>query len=373
MPDARYKLTLVAVTVAACVGLLAWLGPRSGRRAPLPEVDPASLAGNRLDEATARQLLQHLQANPSVVYDPVAIVRPAPNLCKTYTWPERPDGTLTIVTNGQGLREDEEVAPVKAGVRVLVVGDSHTFGLVDNSETFANRLEDALDPLPDGTRCEVVNAGVGGTGPYEELGSIEEFLSLDPDLVLVVFFDGNDFLNCVRFARFFSKQSTPPFSDEQTARQEAARERGGSRLAEGFRQAYDFALRPENAQIGLEAAIERCRAMAGLCAAHDVGFLLAVLPSKVEVDGADDRELSDALLDDLGLTQQQFDLNRRLAVRLIERLRADGLTVVDLYEPLRAEPRPLYWRRDHHLATAGHALVAELLEAPVRAALAAQR
>jgi lysophospholipase L1-like esterase len=71
--------------------------------------------------------------------------------------------------------------------RILLLGDSIALGQqVRRSETFAQRLELALDS-PE-RRVEVVNAGVNGYTPYNELHYfLEVGRSFEPDLVLAAF------------------------------------------------------------------------------------------------------------------------------------------------------------------------------------------
>lgn len=99
--------------------------------------------------------------------------------------------------NSQGFRGDELDASPTA--RIVVYGDSFTHGYYSDLEhTFAVRLEEHLkDQL--GPGLEVVNAGVAGYGPDQELVKMERELPvLKPDLVIVAIFSGNDFGDLVR-------------------------------------------------------------------------------------------------------------------------------------------------------------------------------
>ena len=94
---------------------------------------------------------------------------------------------VPIEINAQGLRSPAVAVPKQAGtLRVLVLGDSVTFGAgVREDETFSRQLEtllrgDLACPV------EVVNAGVSGYGSVEEADLLEhEGLALEPDVVLV--------------------------------------------------------------------------------------------------------------------------------------------------------------------------------------------
>jgi lysophospholipase L1-like esterase len=100
----------------------------------------------------------------------------------------------TLRTNRLGLRGPEVALPKPPGLaRVLVLGDSFTFGLGvdDDAATFPAVLERRLAeaPHPAGARVEVVNAGLPGslTGDWVDLFERTD-RTLDPDVVLAVFF-----------------------------------------------------------------------------------------------------------------------------------------------------------------------------------------
>ncbi|MGH2898412.1 MAG: GDSL-type esterase/lipase family protein, partial [Solirubrobacteraceae bacterium] len=100
--------------------------------------------------------------------------------------------------NSQGYR-GEELRPRGEDLRVVVYGDSFTQAEYTKTEdTFAARLEARLAQRL-GTPVEVVNAGVAGYGPDQELRRLEDELpSLAPDLVIVAIYAGNDFGDLVR-------------------------------------------------------------------------------------------------------------------------------------------------------------------------------
>ena len=71
----------------------------------------------------------------------------------------------------------------------MVLGDSHTEGVVHNEESFASVLEGLLQDTPGWEESEVLNAGVGTTGPRGYLGQLrrngrqprEHGVDLDPE------------------------------------------------------------------------------------------------------------------------------------------------------------------------------------------------
>ena len=379
-----YKLLILALTAAVCLALLRWRaagglgggtggaghgrdqGGALGHGAAVGSARtlPSELPGTVLDEATVKALLPHLQTSEWMLYDPVTIVRVRPDHESKLPWPDHADGQVVIRTNEHGFREDAPTAEVKSRPRVLVIGDSHTFGLVNNDESFANRLEVRLAAaLPGG--AEVINAATTGTGPYEHLAALGEHLDLHPDLVLLVICTGNDFSNAMAYSDFFTKRPWPRLPVDARERFEAARGKAREVMAQGLSQAFDFSCRPENAEVGLQATVATVERMADLSRERGARFLVALLPTKEDVDGDDlprRRDLAETLM----MSPADLALNRTMALLLGATLAQRGIEVLDLLPALQGHRQPLYWRSDYHLGLAGHEAVAAALEPRVR-------
>src|SRR5262245_40145766 len=98
---------------------------------------------------------------------------------------------IDVKTNSLGLRDKEYDLSGKGRKRVLLLGDSFTFGEGLNAELiFASKLEALLATEPNGWL--VVNTGVGGWGTLQEtLYAKDHFELFRPD-VIVLTFCGND-------------------------------------------------------------------------------------------------------------------------------------------------------------------------------------
>ena len=118
----------------------------------------------------------------------------------------KPDSTATprnaqkegeyynIKINNVGLRgEDISYEKPRGTRRVLVVGDSLTFGLyVENDETYPSVLESMY--AEEGAKIQVLNAGyAGGWSPDEHYAwLLNEGLKFNPDVIIYGFYVGND-------------------------------------------------------------------------------------------------------------------------------------------------------------------------------------
>ncbi|MBM3414126.1 MAG: hypothetical protein FJY16_04225 [Bacteroidetes bacterium] len=117
------------------------------------------------------------------------------------------DGVYHFQTNNQGFRNNSSISYAKkpGEIRVLVLGDSHTFGYeVNQMETYAAVAEQQL--RDQGIDATVINAGLSGTGTGEQLVFLEqEGYKFQPDYIVLGFFE-NDF-DDNRKAAFFRVSS----------------------------------------------------------------------------------------------------------------------------------------------------------------------
>ena len=105
---------------------------------------------------------------------------------------------VEVTINSKGLR-DEEIEYGKAAdeFRILVLGDSYVEGLrVPLEQTFSKVLEQRLNTPDSPIVFRVINAGVSAWGADQALlWYRNEGVKYEPDLVVLGFFPGNDFMN----------------------------------------------------------------------------------------------------------------------------------------------------------------------------------
>lgn len=106
------------------------------------------------------------------------------------------DFDTDISINSSGTR-DREIEPKAVDeIRIVVLGDSLVLAVqVEQEETFTAVLEKRLNAhrAPGEARYRVINAGIQGYGPVEELAFFEHIASrFEADVVLVCVFVGND-------------------------------------------------------------------------------------------------------------------------------------------------------------------------------------
>jgi lysophospholipase L1-like esterase len=106
-----------------------------------------------------------------------------------------PEFDTQIGVNNVGIRDDEDLKPKALEERrIVVLGDSLVLSVqVPQSAAFTEVLERRLNGRSSSEPYRVLNAGVQGYGPVQELLWFKKLgATLEPDLVIVTIFVGND-------------------------------------------------------------------------------------------------------------------------------------------------------------------------------------
>jgi lysophospholipase L1-like esterase len=287
-----------------------------------------------------------------------------------------------VAINREGLRGPELEPLPPGGMRVLVLGDSFAFGVgAEQQESYPARLEEILRSR--GARVQVLNAGVPG---YSVPDAVTWFQAhgkaLDPDVVLLTVFTGNDLQDAApggpkvvvkdghlvpegrrrRPLSLWLNQHSHLFSLLKSS----ALGRPIRRLL-GRPEAFgDWVVRTEmnlyatdtpSDLVARGAAVTE-RAVADLVrGAGRTRVVAVIVPSLLQVDAA----LWKATLDRLGLDPARHDPDRttRIFREMFERR---GVPVVDLSGPFReaiARGERLYFPIDRHLTPEGYERLAQ--------------
>ena len=285
--------------------------------------------------------------------------------------PEHPNGHIVMATEHRGFRADAPIAVPRPPdtLRVLLLGDSHIDGVVDNRDNVAALLSarwTARVQERGGTATvEVVNGGTGYWGPIEYRHAMTVWRDLEPQACVVVVFDGNDFLDVLAFDERAGRLALARRPDH-FARLEALTDTVGQLVSQQLNQDFVFAFDPIAAEMSVEKSVEALLQARESCAAIGAPLYVAVLPSPATIHPLSP-EAETALAFDLAPEDRLS--GRRLVPQLTARLAAADVPVLDLWPALYAAarlpsaPSPrLYWALDQHLSVAGHRVVADAID-----------
>jgi hypothetical protein len=311
-----------------------------------------------LNEYTANSLFNIEERK--MQYDPQAYYRRPPFQNLTHKWAQHPAGEWSLVTNSLGLREQRELSRERLKHRIFVTGDSHTDGVCNTDESYPHLLEaELLRARPD-EPAEAYNAGVGGYSFYNYLGAFDRFREFGMNTYIVGVYGGNDFLGVLGPHRFFQGMEIPAPIDN-AERVNLAKLISAPALSQGFFAYSNFAERPADEALALEAATEVTLALAKRCDNQNVRLIVVYIPPMYDTRPEVGEEQTKQLREIFDLSDEEMQVTERQANAYLEALRREDVEVIDMRPAFKAAEVSPYWIRDHHIDLQGHRLIADAL------------
>ncbi len=286
-----------------------------------------------------------------------------------------------LKTNSYGLPgpEPSKEEPGENTLRILVLGDAFTMPEgMGYEQAYPAQLEKILNDSLPYAKAEVINAGVTGYGPNEQLPQLAELLPLfRPNLVLYQFFI-NEFeeiqlsrpgrLEDIGLISHWPKLERLAYGSQiftyayraERALKEKIRHRPNT---SGYYKSLADFYEKGNERYYSDTVIQKMRrtlyAMQKECSAYGARFVLVFVPGQIAVSAPEDiayfpkgANLSDTLNFDL---DQPLKYTRQIAREL-------EIPLADLTPFLREHPRqPVYYRESWHWNPEGQQVVATAL------------
>lgn len=277
--------------------------------------------------------------------------------------------------NSQGYKDLEFEKQKAEGIyRIVGLGDSFAFGVVPYEENYYTLVEEQLQAQ--NQSVELYNFGIPFLNPKDYLSVlVNEGLNYDPDMILVSFFMGNDFLDSqdqnlsrplytysyvVSFLKFLwdiqksyegewelpanmvYEDNMKVFSDENYLTMEMRRSKIFIRENLEFSQTFDYAM-------------EFINKINDIAKQRNIELLVVIIPDEVQVN----MELQNQVVVGMNMQPEQLDFslpNRLLA----ERLSSLNINYLDLLDPFQqvSKTTRLYRPNDSHWNIAGNRLAA---------------
>jgi hypothetical protein len=279
------------------------------------------------------------------------------NAKREFSWAEHKDGKIIMKTNNMGFRKDTDTFPVKQGkIRILVTGDSHVDGVVNNNESCCALLEDLLNKLSNDKHYEVINSGVGLYCPRNYLGIIEKYLYIEPDIFIVIIHNGNDFLENCRVLG-----GKPVNDPEYRNRLREACSFDPGAVGQGLNQIYYFKYFPEYLKVAFTSVTDNIASIKKICDSNNIILMVLLLPTKMELEWNTDELRLNKCKENLKITSDDLQINTKLSDMMFSWLTINKINCLNLYHSLKERPVKLFWNQDYHLNDHGHKIIAEAL------------
>lgn len=308
------------------------------------------------------------------------------------------------IVNSFGFRDREHDLEKPPGVfRIVGIGDSFVLGAVPIEENFLRIAERNLNevPIANSLATEMIMMGLGGYGPRNELGVLRgTAIGLQPDLVVLCFFIGNDITgiplqgevlggemyfvrssnrwhNLLRKSRLFVltekvivtkwrlRNLRDVAEDDDAGKQEDTSTPTVYYLLIQKKRlpVYERDPEPDMQELWSEAE-SILREFDRECRQASIPWLLMLIPAEEQVSSDVREKVWDELSVDAG--SHDIDAPQR---RLIRFARASGIEVLDLLPTFRVRHEAgdrLYIPNDTHWNESGNRLAGEVLSRYVR-------
>lgn len=289
--------------------------------------------------------------------------------------PNAPDFDFHL--NSKGFKDVEfNVKKDDGTYRVVGLGDSFAFGIVPYQHDYLTVLEESLNQH--GKKTEIINMGIAGTGPKDYLDLfVNEGLELQPDMVLVSFFIGNDFMEEIEDRPLYTYSYVATFIsymftvNKGYAGQVLHADMDYDDTAPTFTDATFVRIESERSEIyrkqnkpfenDLAKAMNYLTQIKQLCDERHIALAVILIPDEVQIN----RTLQARVLQVKAFNSSAADFDFALPNRMLaERLKAQNIQFIDLLDEFAraASKTTLYKPLDTHWNIAGNRLAAEMIE-----------
>jgi hypothetical protein len=278
--------------------------------------------------------------------------------------------------NSKGFKDVEfNAQKAENTYRILGLGDSFAFGVVPYRHVYLTVLDEILNQ--NGKKSEVINMGIPGTGPRDYFTLLEsEGLELKPDMVLLSFFIGNDFMEKEEERKLYSYSYVASFVYYMVKVSQGLEESAMHRSDEYDDTAPTFSdpvfinLESERSEIyrktskrfenELAVALGHLIRIKKLCDTHNIAMAIVLLPDEVQVNPTVQSRVLQVKSFNASADDFDFTLPNRL---LTAKLKEQGIEVFDLLDSFSgvATQTTLYRPRDTHWNIAGNKLAAQVI------------
>ncbi|MCI5224691.1 MAG: hypothetical protein D3924_18985 [Candidatus Electrothrix sp. AR4] len=277
--------------------------------------------------------------------------------------------------NSLGFK-DEEFPDKKENVyRILGIGDSFSYGVVPYRYNYLTLIESQLHLQ--NSNVEILNMGIPSIGPTDYLSLlVKEGLPLQPDMILLSFFIGNDFENSKKreLYEYSYIASLLHYIFTVRTKYEGSIVHGKAKYCDvcpnyphevylqiESQQSLNYLVGNSQFYKKLDRSLYYLNKIKKICKTKGIDLVTVIIPDELQINKDLWRDLRKTYYPNI--KSDQWDIirpNRMLSDELDKR----GIDNIDLYEYFAAgaSSQRLYRPRDTHWNIAGNQLAADIIK-----------
>jgi hypothetical protein len=276
--------------------------------------------------------------------------------------------------NSLGFKDKEFTKKKMGTFRIIGIGDSFAFGVVPYKNNYLTLLGSQL--RHDGYNIELLNLGIPGIGPKEYLELfVREGLALKPDMVLLTFFVGNDFTDCLEKKKYYEYSYVAVFIKYLITLETKFKKidiNGGGHYYDDkptMKKDIYFNVERKRSLIYLKGnhTLQRTAKLVfyylskinSICKHERIKFIVVVAPDEIQIN---DTLRQEVIKDYYSKSRNKWDNTLPIAV-LTGGLSKLGITYINLYPYFKEKSgERLYKPQDSHWNIAGNKLAAGIMQ-----------
>jgi len=275
--------------------------------------------------------------------------------------------------NSQGFKDKEFITTAEKPenlYRILGIGDSFSFGVVPYKNNYLTLIESQFNL--ENLNVEIFNMGIPSIGPKDYLALlVREGLNLEPDMVLLSFFIGNDFEESNKrklyeysyIASFFHylinlqpKYNGTIFHGKAEYCDDCPTFDHDKYLDIEYRRSYIY-LKENNVFLEQQKnAFYYLKEIKNICNKYDIKLVVVIIPDELQINQELQRQLKEIYYPNVDL---DMAIPNRMLSNELQKLNID---YIDLYEDFLKSSQRLYRTRDTHWNIAGNQLAASVIQ-----------
>lgn len=273
--------------------------------------------------------------------------------------------------NSQGFKDKEFSEKNNNVYRIIGIGDSFSFGVVPYKYNYLTLIESQL--LSENINAEVLNMGIPSIGPKDYLSLlVKEGLNLQPNMILLSFFIGNDFYERKKLFEYSYIASFINYIINIRTKYEGIIPHGKAEYCdhcpnfdhdEYLKIAYSKSpiFLKENSILKEKQknALYYLKEINNICKKNNIQLIVVIIPDELQINTSLQQEVKQLFYPNIKTDKWDFSMPNRNLSKELYKLNIDN---IDLYEHFSKSNQQLYRPRDTHWNITGNKLATSIIQ-----------